>query len=256
MESRKRLFIAFSITMILLMALLTSFGRSYIFSPTPSVTLPTLSTGSEDAPTPLEESNLQRIEITPQTVQPIIASLQQNQPMQRQLTTRLYWDDQAYGETVIEVFSTGELTQVQKTLPSSAVRYELIVGDLVYYWYQGSEDYFVQNLGAYAQDLAQMIPSYQTVLDLDVQDIRSANYEYRNGVACIYVEALTAPLYYAECYWIQAETGLLLSAETYDGDTLLYYMDGFSPVLPYDGVDFSLPDGTLASTLWTEENGT
>lgn len=243
MESKKRLFIAFSITVILLAALFTSFGRHFFASTNPKVTLPVLTAPTEEHSTPLEESNLQRIELSQTTVQAVIAQLQTNNSYYRNFTTTVYWSEfpeDSY-DTVLEVWSVGHLTQVKKTLPS-AVRYDILYDGTLYSWYEGDQNYWTQT--PQIGDLYQMIPNYQSITDLPQEDILRAGYEYRNGIPCIYVEASSPPLYHLQCFWIQAETGLLLAVESYDNGQLVYTMDGFSPISPYESSLFYLPDGT------------
>ncbi|MFI3252852.1 MAG: hypothetical protein R3Y63_00720 [Eubacteriales bacterium] len=248
MESRKRLFIAFSITMILLVALFTSFGRSFFISSTPSVTLPSLGNPTEESGVLLEESNLQRIEITPDTVQAVVASLQSNPQYRRNFTTTLYWGEESV-KTYVEVWAVGAVSQVKKILPSELVRFELITETQVYSWYDGEETYQILKKTDYAQDISQMIPSYEMILALEPEHITNATYEYRHQVPCIYIEGKMPPLGFTQCFWVDAESGLLIAAEIYDAQTLIYAMEGFSPLEPYDNHQFYLPDGKLLTEV-------
>ncbi len=220
----------------------------------PKVTLPVLSSPTEDHSTTLEESNLQRIELNKNTVQAVIAQLQTTEGYYRSFTTTVYWSEfpeDSY-DTILEVWSVGHLCQVKKTLPSSAVRYDILYGDTVYSWYEGEESYWTQK--PQTGELYQMIPNYQSILHLAQEDIFRAGYEYRDGVPCIYVEASSPPLYHLQCYWIQAETGLLLAVESYDNGQLVYSMEGFAPSSPYEYSLFLLPDGT-ALQAWELPEG-
>lgn len=249
MESNKRLFIAFSITMILIVTILTSFGGNLFSSTTPSVTLPTITTSTEEISPSLSTTPLQRIEVSPETVQAVIASLPRPESYYRTFTTKLYWgtDSEESAPTTIEVWADSQITQVKKTIGTGIVRYDLIQDDVIYYWYEQDNSYFTLSPQDYAQDLAQFIPSYQSILNLDPQWIQEADYRLYNDVACIFVEALVPPLDFIERYWVQAETGLLLAAETYDQEQLIYRMEGFSPVSSYTAPSFLLPDGTVLS---------
>lgn len=257
MERNKRLFVAFSITMILVVAMFTSLGRSLLALSTPSVVLPSLSTSTGETQEQMGGGSLYRIEVTPKTVQSVITALQSEESYGRTLTTTLFWGEDFF-TTQAEVFYRKGLTSVVKTLPSSVVRHDFIVDrevdlnetgeeSLVYYWYDNATTYLTMPSHSYSADLAQSIPSYKTVLNLGVESIQQANYQTKEGVSCIYVEATPPPLYYTERYWISTETGLLVGAETYEGDKLIYRLEGYTPItspLP-DSYVFSLPDGTL-----------
>lgn len=249
MDSNKRLFIAFSITMILIVAILTSFGGNLFSSTTPVVTLPSVNNTGEDTNQTLSEAPLQRVEIQVETVQTVIASLVVRDNYHRTLTTRLYWGEssQDSAQTTVEVWTDSLTTKVQKTLASGAIRYDIIHQDRVYYWYNKQKTYLTTSAQDYAQDLSQFIPSYQTVLDLDTEWIREADYRLRQNTPCIYVEAVVPPLDFVERYWVHAETGLLLAAETYENGQIIYSMEGFEPISAYDAPSFLLPDGTELS---------
>lgn len=248
MEPKKRLFIAFSVTTILMLALLTSIGRSLLSLSTPSVTLPSVSVSTADNTELLEGNALYRIDITPATVQSVISSLNADTSYSRTLSTTLFWSDAPEDsvETTAEIWYHQGVSHVEKLLPSGMTRHDMITEDTVYYWYQGYSDYLSKPADVYASDLAQCIPSYQTVLNLGVESIQEASYQYKEGVPCIFVSATPAPLFYTERYWISTETGLLVAAETYEGSKLIYRMEGFEDIspLPY-GTSFVLPDGTV-----------
>ncbi len=246
MASNKRLFIAFCITTILIVTLVTSFGGNLFHSTTPSVALPTLTNPTEDSNQTATEHLLQAVAITPDTVQGLIASLQTQENYYRNLSFCLYWGDsqEESAQTMVEVWTDAHLTQVKKNLPSGTVRHDIIQGDVVYYWYDNNKAYLTQEITHYAQDMSQCIPSYQQVLDLETSWIQQADYRLREDIACIFVEAVIPPLNFVERYWIHAETGLLLAAETYDNQELIYSMEGFAPPEPYPDPRFTLPDGT------------
>lgn len=254
MDSRKRLFIAFSITMILIVALFTSFGRNLFASETPQVTLPVVNSNMEEVSEELPDSGLQRVEITSNTVQGVIAALNPSDNYYRSVETTLFWGASPEESllTSVEIWTDQGISHIKKTLPSSAVRHDILHDNLVYYWYEGNEEYLTMAQEEYTMDFAQWIPSYQTVLALDTSSIQWASYELRNGIPAIYVQASPEPLYFTEHYWIHAQTGVLLAAETYDQEQLIYRMEGYGTISPYENPSFLLPDGT-ALTLTEEE---
>lgn len=248
MDSNKRLFIAFSITMILIVAIVTSFGGNLFSSSTPSVSLPPLYTSTDEVNQPLAEAPLQRVEISTETVQGVIASLQTQESYYRTLTTQLYWDEENSAQTTVEVWTENQVTQVKKTLASGAVRYDVIYEDWVYYWYDSQKSYLTIPVQEYSLDIAQSIPSYQSVLSLDPTWIEEADYRLYHDVACIFVQAQVPPLDFTQRFWLDAQSGLLLSAETLQEGQLLYRMEGFSPISLNSTSSFTLPDGAVIST--------
>lgn len=264
MPPNKRLFIAFSITMILLVAIFTSIARSLISISSPPIILPSLASPStDDSHQQAENSSLYRIEVTPTTLHNVILALQKNTSYSRSINTTLYGQDNAL-TTTTQIWYQDGLTHVSKTLPTGLIRHDMILNPehlpensplaqespFSYYWYQDSQTYLSQPLTSYANDLAQHIPTYETILNLNIDAIQQANYQIKEGFPSIFIEATPPPLYYTERFWVSTETGLLLAAETYEGDKLIYSMTGYTPItspLPA-GTHFSLPDGTLLLT--------
>lgn len=246
MEPKKRLFIAFSITIILMVAIFTSIGKSLISLSTPSVTLPNLTPPSSESNDALS-SSLSRIDITPKTVQSVITALQSLDSYYRGVTITLFGKEgQEVSRTLSHVWYHDGVHSIKKQLPSGVTRCDITTEDSVYFWYEGYDSYLTQSSNALSPYVAQYIPSYQTILNLGVESIHVANYQLKEGIPCIYVEATPPPLYYTERFWVSTETGLLIASETFEGGTLIYRMEAYE-VWETPLEDFSmfvLPDGS------------
>ena len=93
--------------------------------------------------------------------------------------------------------------------------------------------------------MAQHIPTYETVLELEPEEIAAAGYELRGDLPCILVEVRRAQG--TQQFWVSVDSGLLASAEMEEDGQLVYRMTAYSPVqspCPADS-SFSLPDGTV-----------
>lgn len=136
-------------------------------------------------------------------------------------------------------------------LPSGLIRHDLISEDTVYYWYEGSSDYLTAPAEGGSADLAQHIPTYETVLDADPEQITGTGYDdSRGGIPCIYVEVSAPGGERVDRYWISVESGLLISSETLEGEELLYRMTAYSPIQSCpSGTTFQLPDGTVLHSI-------
>ena len=136
---------------------------------------------------------------------------------------------------------------VRQLLPSNAVRQDLIGPESAWYWYEGSSEYLTAPAAEHAADLAQRIPTYETVLELDQSAIISAGYELKGDIPCIYVRSLDEVSGSQKHFWVSVDSGLLVCAELYQEDTLLYRMSALSPIqspCPASAA-FQLPDGTV-----------
>ena len=146
----------------------------------------------------------------------------------------------------MQVWCDGDWCHVRQTLPSGAVRHDLTGGGKLYYWYDGSQQYQTAPADGLSADLAQHIPTYETVLQLRQSAIVTADYRQLEGLSCIYVEVRLDDPQRTERYWIGLDSGLLVQAEAEETGTLTYRLSALSPITTaYNAAAaFSLPDGT------------
>ncbi len=91
------------------------------------------------------------------------------------------------------------------------------------------------------------IPDYTDILALDKNSITDAGLEELDGVMCIYVKFSADGL--EEEYWLDLDSGLLNSAQSWERGQLTYSMKQAgidAPLTSEDTIDnaFTLPDGT------------
>jgi len=79
-------------------------------------------------------------------------------------------------------------------------------------------------------------------MDVPDEDILDASYVNQSGTPCIYVEYKGGSYNYVNQLYISVSTGLLVSASSYDGDTLVSSLTSASTDLstPSDSI-FSIP---------------
>ena len=100
-------------------------------------------------------------------------------------------------------------------------------------------------------DLAQHIPTYETVLDADPEQITGTGYDDSRGHPLHLCGRYPPPAGSGvDRYWISVESGLLISSETLEGEELLYRMTAYSPIQSCpSGTTFQLPDGTVLHSI-------
>ena len=246
LDSKNRLVIALAITCLIVVAIFTSFGRSLFFVQIPSITLSDTSENgstSSQAPDSTENNQYWQVVVTPETVQSIVATLSRPDSYYRELTVETLWSEGSYTSTV-QYWEDSGWSHVRQTLPSGAVRHDLIGPETSYYWYEGSSSWISRSADQYSADLAQRIPTYETVLSLDPDSIIETGYELRGSYPCVYVEVQSGENR-LERYWISTGNGLLISAEPEVNGSLVYRMTAYSPIQsPCPATaSFSLPDG-------------
>lgn len=247
LDQKSRTRIAVLIAIVMVAAVFGSFGFSLFSSQPPRIVLPTMQTDpGTDSPSPSDDDHGLRVDVTVDTVQAVIASLNRASSYYRQLSVQTFWDGGS-GTTSVQTWTDDGYTFVRSTLPSNQARYTLTTPDDIYYWYGGSSTWLTAPKDSLSDDLSQRIPTYEDVLALDKQDISAAGYEAFDNHPCIYVETRMDELNYRERYWISVESGLLVAAQTLKEDVLIYSVNATSPIqtpCPTDSV-FVLPNGEM-----------
>ena len=245
MDQKNRLIIAIAVTLLIVAAMFTSFGRSLFSMRTEHIQLPEpgASSSSQEGGGSSQSAELfQRVEVTPQTVQSVIRTLERSTSYYWELTVETFWTGGS-SATSVQTWVDGGWSHTRQVLPSGLIRHDLISEDTVYYWYEGSSDYLTAPAEGGSADLAQHIPTYETVLDADPEQITGTGYDdSRGGIPCIYVEVSAPGGERVDRYWISVESGLLISSETLEGEELLYRMTAYSPIQSCpSGTTFQLP---------------
>ena len=227
MDQKNRLIIAIAVTLLIVAAMFTSFGRSLFSMRTEHIQLPEpgASSSSQEGGGSSQSAELfQRVEVTPQTVQSVIRTLERSTSYYWELTVETFWTGGS-SATSVQTWVDGGWSHTRQVLPSGLIRHDLISEDTVYYWYEGSSDYLTAPAEGGSADLAQHIPTYETVLDAPGGER-------------------------VDRYWISVESGLLISSETLEGEELLYRMTAYSPIQSCpSGTTFQLPDGTVLHSI-------
>lgn len=258
MDSKNRLFIVIAVIVIIVGAMFTSFGRNLFILNTPEVILPSssaqsgVSSGDPDG----SDALFRPVEVTPGTVSGVVATLARPTSYYQELAVETFWAEGA-SSTQVQVWVDGGWSHSRQALPSGVIRHDLVGDGTLYYWYEGSRQFETAPADERSFDLAQHIPTYETVVDLPPEEITAAGYELRGELPCIFVEVQPedSPLVYQ--YWVSVDSGLLVSAETLEDGELVYRMTAYSPVqapCPADA-QFRLPDDTVLHTVGETREG-
>lgn len=249
MDQKNRALFSIAVIGLIFAALLISFGRIFFNTHTPDVVLPPVGDsqqGGSNAPGQSGQDQQQLVSVTVQTVQSVIATLDRSESYYRELSIEQFWDNSSSAYTV-QTWVDRDWTLIRQLLPSNAVRHDLIGPEQGYYWYEGSSRYESAPAVDRAADLAQRIPTYETVLALDPSSIVTAGYELKGDIPCVYVQSLDSGSGNVTHFWVSVDSGLLICAELYRENGLVYRMSALSPIqspCPSD-VRFALPDGTV-----------
>lgn len=246
MERRNRNILIGLIAVVIAVAVFSSFGLPLFANPTPTITLPTpIPTGTEN-PDSQEQGGGARVEVTPETVQNVIAVMDRLSSYSRVVTTTL---EGATATTRVWV-DDGWLRS-DMDLPSGLTAHTIVGDGRVWRWYDREQEFTSWAAGSTSMDVeGQRLPTYEEVLALPTDSITAAGYQEKNGEACVYVEVSVPELDQLERYWISASSGLLTAAETEAGGVLVWTMTAGAPEVPMTSeTAFLLPDQTLLHTV-------
>lgn len=245
MKRKERNVLVALIVAVIVAAVFASFGLPLFYGDTATITLPTPAP-TDRGVTDEEQALGVRVEVTPETVQGVIAAMSRLSSYSRTVTTTL-------GETAFtaQVQADGAWTQSVLTAPNAPAVHTLVGPEQVWRWYEGDREAASWPAEEGSRDLeGQRIPTYEDVLALDKETITAAGYQEKNGASCVYVEVAVPELTQVERYWVSADSGLLWCAETETAGEIVWSMTASLPETPLPGgTEFVLPDGTVLHTV-------
>ena len=255
MERKNKLILFLLIVLVMGVAMLSGFGFSLLGSGGAEIVLPTPLPSGVGEGGPEAGGLVQPVGVTPETVQNVIATLERPENYARTVTVELSTGEDRTGTYTASVLVDGAWTSVwldhdfqpmgqQRTI----VYCDPETGEgTLYRWYGTGGDVVSWPVERGEDDLAQHIPTYEDVLDLDPEEIADAGFVSRDGAPCVYVEVSVEELGYLERYWVSTEDGLLAAAETTrDGVVVMRMSSTEADVLQAaDAERFTLPDGTV-----------
>lgn len=256
MERKRRTLFAVLIATIIVLAVFASFAITLFGQEDYQIKLPDLSTDTQSDPTGEpgdSDGPFIRIEVTPETVQNVIETLDRPRSYYRELNLELWADAETSAVTTAQVWADGGWTRSSVTAPGGLTQHNLVGENQHWMWYEGDETALVFPADEAVSDIVQRIPTYEDVLELPQRLITAAGYESYAGTDCVYVEIEQEELDSRERYWISVSDGLLVVAERIKDDLVVYRMTAKSTVSPAPlDSSFALPDGTVLHVVGEE----
>lgn len=246
MERNNRTVLVLLIAIVIAAAVFSSFGLPLFAGPTATITLPTPLPAETEDPGNLEQGGGARVEVTPDTVQNVIAVMDRLESYFRTVTVTL-----ENVSATAQVWVDGEWTRADMDFPSGLTAHTIVGEGQLWRWYDSGQRVVTWAADSASVDVeGQRIPTYEDVLALETDSITAAGYEEKNGEACVYVEVSVPELSQTERYWVSESTGLLTAAETVVGEETVYTMTANAPEVPVPSTaSFQLPDGTVLHTV-------
>ena len=177
MEERKRTIFAVVIALIVVIALLYSFGMN-LFSRAPQLTLPDPDTLESQDPGPgiLGEEAGITVQVEPSTVQSVIADLSRYESYSRTIEITYSWGDGESETMTTQVWEDGGWVRTETVLSSGITECSIVGDGMLWLWYDNGSEETEQQVyhsvaGGTIADSMQHIPTYEDVLELAPSNI-------------------------------------------------------------------------------------
>ena len=229
------------------------FMTSYLARDDGVITLPepTVSSGGSAGSDIGDSDDLDRIEITPETIQAVVATLSRPDVYSRNMQIGIYWAEDGEKKYSIDTAVRNRVTSLRSSSSPGVDKHIIITPDVIYIWHNGDAVPFSAGVSSPAQwyqlaDEWQMLITYEDILTLDRSRIIEAGYVEYEGADCLYAVYLSPLFGHRITCYISIELGLVVAAEEYDNSGfLLYSMTAGATITgEADEAAFTLPDGT------------
>jgi len=181
--------------------------------------------------------------VSADNIREIVAELNRPEVYSRDVMVESFWED---GSAVynFNVSVRGGVTAL-RTMAGGTMKNIIITDEVTYIWSVGdSEPVKVNNLSEAADDVNQMLITYENIARLERAQILSAELITGESGSAIFVRYMSSPFGYVTEVLVSIELGIVLSAEQYDGETLIYRMTPGVCSLEVSGdTVFMLPNG-------------
>ena len=259
MERKNKAVLSALIAAVMVIAVLASFGMNFFPGSQAEIVLPSTAPveegqGEDD---PGTGGNYLPVEVTPETVKDVVATLDRPESYYRTLVVETAIDETRSGRFQLQVWQDGDWTMVEldQAFQPLGTQHTILHMEgergTLYRWYEESSRVASWPVEGDLSDLIQYLPTYEDVLDLEQEQIVAAGFQERDGMPCVYVETSEDELGYLERYWVSTDTGALVGYETVKDGTVVQQMTALDTDMQYplQSADLSLPDGTVLHTV-------
>lgn len=171
---------------------------------------------------PDKYEHLESTELTRENVKSVISTLYRCPSYTMKADVRRMLNGEERFSKVIHTVSGG---RSKTEITSGDLTEHILCRDgLLYRWTDGDTVANTYTQGSFDSDDAAQIPTYETVLSVEDEYITDASYKELGDSMYVFVEYKIQEFNYTECYYLSTDNGLLMAAETYDGDELIYSM--------------------------------
>ena len=251
MDSKNRLAIAIAITCLIVVAMFASFGRSLFLVNIPSVSLAQLNEDTSDggdSSAQGQDDQFWQVDVTPETVQSIVASLSRPESYYRELTVETYWTGGSHS-TSVQFWQDDGWSHTRQVLPSGRCATILPAMKRPTTGMRAQRATLLSRRPVFRR-LTSTFPPTRTYLTWIRTPSSRPAMSAGDVWPCVYLQVQVSDTV-VERYWISTDTGLLVSAEREQNGQLVYRMTAYTQVQTPcpTTASFALPDGTELHTV-------
>lgn len=186
---------------------------------TPAVVLPTGAAEKDDGRAEKNDP-VSVTEVNAENVQAVIATLKRVSSYSRDVKIITGWSGgKSHEELSIKAKDGSFLIH-----SAESGKYVLLTSDnKLYIWYEGAGSCHSGTAAGSADEWMRCV-TYEEILEADPADILFADYVDYNSEGCIKAEYRSGSFGYRNIIYVSVNTGLLMGAETLDGDKIIYGM--------------------------------
>ncbi len=185
------------------------------------IVLPNGSAAATPTASETQSFTLSDADITKDNVQQVIADLRRPDSYSLSIKNTVYWDtDWSECQVNLYVLDGVSLTEYYNTT-QEVDRYELIKGKKYYSWRVGQKKFHKGKNGSVTADQNSMIPTYESIAQVDRQAVTDAGLRTVNSEPCVYCVVNDEKSGYTITYYVSTVTGLLMQADYTEKDTLV-----------------------------------
>ena len=234
---RNMLIAIISATLLLILAVvIKSYNK---FNQFPTITLPA---PAVSAPVGADIGSADTLSVTPENVCTAVSTLSRTESYSRTYSVKSYWQG-GKCEDSLSVWQRDDNLRMSISHAGS-VKNLLILGNELYIWYNDATGVFSSthyDSFDYTQtDKFARLITYEELFALESDAITDAGYSIELNEPCIFAEYIGDNNYVNRLY-ISVNSGLLVSAEIYEGETLIYEMESKTTELSTPSDDVFTP---------------
>lgn len=177
-----------------------------------------------------------RVDVTADTVQAVLATLERPYSYSRVLTAETFWSGGS-GLRSIDVRVHGANARLTLT-DAGGIKNVLIADGKLWIWYPDSQSAYCADAGSADADEYQSLITYEDIIAMPAENINDAGYVTLDGDECIYVAYTDGAFHYQKRAYISIASGLLMRSEILDGESLIFTLSSSVP-------DISTPDASV-----------